>query len=115
MNNQQPQRIKTIHNQTNEVMSKYLDKNNLLKSSIEKDLNHNPMINDDIGGTLADIEAVMDFISKLILETNQNTNRVLEPYEQTVIHLLSNSAIKALQFEQKRADFMMLKPNQGEL
>ena len=115
MNNLQPPRIKAIHSKTKQTMSKYLDDNNILKNDVEKDLTHNPMINDSIGDTLADIESVIDFISKFTLEPGINTSRKLGSHEQTVIQLLSNSAIKALQFEQKRASFMMLKSNQGEL
>lgn len=115
MNNNQSARIKAIHVNHKMKMIKFLNEDNTLKACIENELNHNLFINDNIADTLSDIESVMEFIMIFTTETALNKKKELEPYEQDVINLLSNSAIKALRFEKERACHMMKNNHSGEL
>jgi len=45
----------------------------------------------------------------LLIPESINEDKILEPYGQKMIYLLLNTTIKALQFEQKRAFYLMLK------
>jgi hypothetical protein len=104
--------VKKLKCRYEEFEDKYLDSSGQLKKGIENKLNHNPLIQRNIGDTLHDIENVMRFIMAFTLEPKKNETRELEQDEQIAIYLLSQSAIGALKFENERSSCFMSKFNQ---
>lgn len=78
-----------------------------LKEGIDKQLNHNPLIDDHICDSMENIQSTMVFLMNFLITPERGETRELACDEQEAIHCLLSVSHSALKFENERALHLM--------